>query len=252
MMMLPVNRALQAEKVAEAFAHEFLEDHYGKEIFTGALIERVLEEKATVIYQYVEDPNYFGAAVSHKVGEHFIVLNTFHSLRTRYFTAAHELWHLAEVSKMQDEGFDHERAADRFAAAIMLPKHSVKELWGKFKKQYGTDQAVIHIADLAAVPYITVVRRLKELDIITNGLSSVTEEDWIQKRKEFDLPETALDQPHPWVRFTAYEKIVDKGIHQGLLDPLVGANKLAKIAPEQAQKWHEKVRTIIQEDHDDA
>lgn len=40
---------------------------------------------------------------------------------------------------MQSDSSDYERAADRFATAVMLPKGLTKDLWRKFKKLYGTD-----------------------------------------------------------------------------------------------------------------
>lgn len=49
-----------------------------------------------LVYKNIEDGAFFGAAVTHQSGDKFVVLNTHHPLRTRYFTAAHELWHLSK------------------------------------------------------------------------------------------------------------------------------------------------------------
>ncbi|WP_158593276.1 ImmA/IrrE family metallo-endopeptidase [Planomicrobium sp. Y74] len=156
----------------------------------------------------------------------------------RYFTAAHELWHLSEASQLQAEGFDHERAADRFAAAIMLPKAITKDLWLKFKKLYEPKEAIIHIADFSEVPYEAVVRRLKELGISLSGLN-FSEEEWQNERIKLDLPRSTLDLPQPLERFAAYEHAVEETLEKGSLDSLTASNKL--------RKYNEQLARTIQE-----
>ncbi|RLQ84885.1 hypothetical protein [Planomicrobium sp. Y74] len=67
-----MDRKKQAEAIAEAFAADFLEETTANAIFIGSHIERILASKSKVIYQYVEDLNYFGAAISHESGIQFI------------------------------------------------------------------------------------------------------------------------------------------------------------------------------------
>lgn len=236
----------QAEETAEAFAIKFLEDLTGYEIFLGSHIEKILADRAIVVYQYVEDESYFGAAINYQSGEQFIALNTFHPLRMRYFTAAHEIWHLSEASQLQGEMFDHERAADRFAAAVMLPKASTIDLWSKFKRKYGSEKAVIYLADLAAVPYRTVVRRLKELGETIHGVT-LSEEYWIEKRSEFDLPESNLDAPQKFEKFSAYEKIVGEALSQGRLTTLTAANKIVRFDPTLAENLQKEEMERLKE-----
>lgn len=119
-----MNSRQKAEKVVEAFAASFLEDTISHNLFIGSHIERLLADKVHVIYQYVEDETYYGAAITDQNGEQFVAFNMFHPLRTCYFTAAHELWHLTEGSTMQDDAFDHERAADR----VCCSHHAAKGL----------------------------------------------------------------------------------------------------------------------------
>lgn len=240
----------QAELTAEAFAASFIEEHFGHDLFIGPHIEQILADKATIIYQYVEDDEYFGASVQHKNGEQFIALNTFHTLRLRYFTAAHELWHLSEGSQYQGVDFDHKRAADRFAAAIMLPKALTLELWKKFKKLYNAEEAIFHIADFSAVPYVAVVRRLSELNESVNG-AKLKEVDWLNKRLQSNLPESSLDQAKPYTCFRAYEKIVQETVKQNNLDLLSAANKLAKFSPKQAEIYQQQEQLRIHEASED-
>ena len=241
-----MDRKKQAEAIAEAFAADFLEETTSNTIFIGSHIERILASKAKVIYQYVEDPNYFGAAISHESGTRFIALNTFYPLRVRYFTAAHELWHLSEASQLQAEGFDHERAADRFAAAIMLPKAITKDLWLKFKKLYEPKEAIIHIADFSEVPYEAVVRRLKELGISLSGLN-FSEEEWKSERIRLDLPESTLDLPQPLERFTAYGHAIEEALEKGSIDSLTASNKLGKYNVQLARTLQEKEIKRVEE-----
>ncbi|MBO2946123.1 ImmA/IrrE family metallo-endopeptidase [Paenibacillus sp. F411] len=230
-----MNHREKAEKVAEVYAVSFLKDAIGHDIFIGSHIERLLADKVNLIYQYVEDGNYYGAAIQHQNGEQFVVLNTFHSLRTRYFTAAHELWHLSEASLMQDGNFDHERAADRFAAAIMLPKELTKQLWNKFKKQ-DDEVAILKIADLADVPYVAVVRRLSELGENVPS-KKITEMEWLEKRSELGFPISVSDYSSKDTRFVAYEHAVKENVEKKGLDILIAANKLSKFAPKLAEQY---------------
>lgn len=247
-----MNIKTQAETVAEAFAQNFLEDEFGNDIFIGSHIEQLLDDKVHLIYQYTEDEKYHGAAVTNQSGEEFIALNTFQPLRMRYFTAAHELWHLSEGSQMQAESFDHERAADRFAAAVMLPKGLTKDLWKKFKKIYGTDEAVIHLADLASVPYEATARRVRELgerDVPVN----VSKDEWQQKRFEYNLPESLLDVPQAFEKFAAYETAVENAVEQEKLDRLTGANKIGRYNPKLAEIWQEQeIKILHKREQDDA
>lgn len=242
-----MDRKKQAEAIAEAFAADFLEETTASAIFIGSHIERILASKAKVIYQYVEDPTYYGAAICHKSGTQFIALNTFHSLRVRYFTAAHELWHLSEASQLQDENFDHERAADRFAAAIMLPKAIMKDLWLQFKKLYEPKEAIILIADFSEVPYEAVVRRLKELGISLIGVS-FTEEEWKNERVKLDLSESTLDFPQPLERFTAYERVVEDALEKRVVDSLAASHKLKKYNSQLAKKLQEQEMKRVAEE----
>ena len=222
-----MNRREQAEKTAEAFAASFLDDVYGYDLFVGSQIERILSEKVHLVYKNIEDPAFFGAAITHQSGDKFVVLNTHHPLRTRYFTAAHELWHLSEASQMQQERFDHERAANRFAACLLLPKPLVKALWKRFNEKWNEEQAVLTIADLSAAPYKTVERRIVEVGETMNV--SHSEEEWQQLRQHYALPDSPLDLALHDTKFHAYEKQVLMHVEKGL-DPLTASNKLAGFA----------------------
>lgn len=227
----------QAEKTAEAFAASFLDDVYGYDLFLGSQIERILGEQVHLVYKTLEDSAFFGAAITHASGEKFVVLNTFHTLRTRYFSAAHELWHLSEASKMQKEDFDHERAADRFAACLMLPKPLVKSLWKRFKAKWNEEQAIIAIADLSAAPYKTVERRITEVGETIKV--SHSEWEWQQLREHYALPDSPLDLAIHDTKFQAYEQQVIEHVKKGL-NPLTASNKLVQFAPAMSKQLRQE------------
>lgn len=238
------------EDIAESFAASFLEKVIDRPIFIGAYIEQVLAKQTNLIYQYVEDDAYFGAAIRHISGEEFIALNSYQSLRMRYFTAAHELWHLSEMSKFQVSGFDHERAADRFAAALMLPKSTTKEVWEKLKESYETKLAIIYLADMAQVPYVSVVRRLRELGYRFSNLSE-REEDWLKERTQLGVSPSALDQRQRFESFPAYEAEVVSAVKEERLTRLSAANKLSVYQPTLAKALQEEMMQALQEDSAD-
>lgn len=244
-MMRPTTKF--AEDTAEAFAADFLEQVIDSQVFIGAYIEQALAKRANLIFQYVEDDSYFGVAIKHMSGEEFIALNSYQPLRMRYFTAAHELWHLSEASEWQVNGFDHERAADRFAAAIMLPKGTTKEVWEKLKDGYDTKSAIIYLADMAQVPYVSVVRRLRELNYRFSDLSE-QEADWREERNRLGIAPSPLDQAQRFESFVAYEQVVVKAVEEKRLTRLNAANKLSVYRPDLAKTLQEDEISRLQED----
>lgn len=231
----------KSEQVGEAFAYQVLFEHFGAEIFIGPGIELKLQELAHVIFQDVPDKNYYGATVKYKTGQTFVSINTQQPLRTRYFTAAHELWHLLGFSEMIVEEINHERAADRFAAALMMPAPLIRLLWDRLRKDFGNEKAVIMIADMASAPYEAVVRRIYELKLpIPSFLRKYTELEWIHHRKTLHLTESPLDRPFPFAKFNKYEKELEKSVKKGILSNLDAANKLAHLSPDIAEEYQQK------------
>lgn len=125
------------------------------------------------------------------------MLNTYQPLRTRYYTAAHELWHVMNFEHLLPEQLDTERAADRFAAALMMPRQIIRLLWPKLKKTLKESKAVLVIADMAAVPYEAVARRVNELELpITKELLKLTDAEWKEQRSKFTLPASPFDDAY--------------------------------------------------------
>lgn len=232
-----------AEKVASAYALEFLREYFGGEIFLGSDIEQLLADKAVVIYQEVNDPEYFGAAI-HMMDKHIIAINTYQPLRTRYYSAAHELWHLQfeseKIPLANIPNFDHERAADHFAAALMLPEKLLNNLIQKIDNDL--EKIVIKIADISSMPYVAVVRRMRELGKrVPKSLSEKNEEDWVELRKNLGISQSPLDKADKFVQFNALTEEVDKQLKEERINLEIAANLLRHVDPEKAAYyWKER------------
>lgn len=255
----------KADRVGEAFALQVLSEHFGSEIFIGSSIELKIEELASIIYKEIEDPKFYGATITLKRGDRkYVLLNTCQSLRLRYFTAAHEFWHVLGINTMVKDDIDHERSAERFAAALMLPESLVRSLVRSLpeahEKEVEEKRAVIRIADISSAPYVAVAKRMVELNLTNNtGLANYSEKDWIKIRKELNIVESPLDQPLPINRFTDYEERVAEEVQDGNLNYIEASKRLANVSPEKSAEYAEmrsvKAKEIIKEienDDDDA
>lgn len=244
----------QSEKTSEQYAVIFLKEHLGEEIFLGSEIEQILAKNAFIIYQNVDDLSYFGAAI-HLLDKHLIAINTAQPLRLRYYSAAHELWHLqyeiGEIQIGQFEKFNHERAADHFAANIMLPEDLVKTLLSKLE---GTiENIIIEIADLSAMPYEAVTRRLKELEKnVPKPMLERTEEEWRQTRTKLGFPPSFLDESYAFSQFNSFSEEIEKQVKSNQITLEMAANLIKHIDPRQSEVyWNKRQQLISEWDSDD-
>ena len=254
----------KADRVGEAFALQVLSEHFGSEIFIGSSIELKIEELASIVYKEIEDSKFYGATITIKrENRKYVLLNTCQSLRLRYFTAAHELWHVLDINTMVKDDIDHERAAERFAAALMLPEslvrslvHSLQEV---YEKEVEEKRVVIRIADISSAPYVAVAKRMVELKITKNkGLADYSEKDWIKIRNELNIVESPLDQPLRINRFTDYEERIAKEVQNGDLNYIEASIRLANVSPEKSVEYAKKrsfkakaIMKEIEKDDDD-
>ncbi|WP_315307137.1 ImmA/IrrE family metallo-endopeptidase [Enterococcus devriesei] len=242
-----------SETIAEAYAVKFLADNVGGEIFLGGDIEQILADRAFLVYQSVDDPSYFGAAL-HLMGKHIIAINTNQPLRVRYYSAAHELWHLQFESgeiAIDEKQIDQERAADHFAAVVMLPSNLLKNIKNNFEKD--DERLVFKIADLSSMPYQAVTRRLVELGYkLSSDLKSREEAEWIQVREQIDLVPSALDKADSFVQFHAFLQEVDEKVNKQELTLETAANLVKHIDAKKAEQYWKKRQEIVDDwDPDD-
>lgn len=235
-----------ADRVGEAFALQVLSEHFGAEIFIGSSIEMKIEELASVVYKEIRDNEFFGATITiDRDNRKYVLLNTCQSLRLRYFTASHELWHVLDIHTMIKDNIDQERAAERFAAALMLPESLVRSLVqslrGNNKDENEEKRVVIRIADISSAPYAAVAKRLIELNLTTNKrIGNYSEIDWIEIREELNFVESPLDKPLHINRFVDYEERIAGEVESGELDYLEASKRLASVSPNKSIEYAEK------------
>lgn len=199
------------ELMAEKESRRILENYFGTVIFVGASIEQFARfyTKSDVIYEFINDELLFGGKVDYSTNtnqDKFVFINTFHSFRVQYFTLAHELFHLTEVheelsiiinehaGENDDLEIVIERAADRFAAALLLPENLVKSIWTKLiDLDMSGEKIIYYIADMSSAPYEAVARRITELKLIVsrkisntakNKIATYKDKDWEVERLE--------------------------------------------------------------------
>ena len=227
-----------SEQVAEMYATQFLNDYVGGDVFLGGDIEQILADRAVLVYQNVADPSYYGAAL-HLADQHLIAINTYQNLRVRYYSAAHELWHLLYESgtiAIAAEQLNQERAADHFAAAVMLPVHLIKNVMQDSKTQ--VEWLIFKIADLSAMPYQAVAQRLHELGYkIPALLKSRTEAEWVCARATIRLVPSVLDKADAFTQFDGLAKEVEKKLSAGKITLELAANVIKHVDGTQAEKY---------------
>ncbi|BDZ30476.1 ImmA/IrrE family metallo-endopeptidase [Lactiplantibacillus sp. WILCCON 0030] len=262
-----------SEMVAEYAANSFLIDNVGLDLFIGADIEKFIAQNAQVIYQNIDDANFSGALIHYR-GKVFVALNTNQSLRMRYYSAAHEMCHLAftkslfgsDSKKLNDmalsASFDEERAADHFAAAVMLPKDAVTKIWDKYVQNQPeppltmVKEAVIRIANVSSVPYTAVFRRLTELNLLSNHqLIKWDETHWQTYLAQSDFPPSLLDQKIPFKQFSGLADFVQAMVETHQMTFMEAANLLTDSDPQRALKYlnlrQEQVERLASEDDDE-
>lgn len=244
-----------AEVIADNAASVFLEENIGSNIFIGSDIENLISKNAQVIYQDINDTKFFGALIDYK-DKRFVVLNTHQDLRARYYSAAHEMWHLALASSMfgrqsevikntaDREDFNNERAADRFAAALMLPETIVINTWNKYVQQPGfpnpelAKEAVIRIANVSSMPYEAVCRRLDELNLLmSRELLRWHRDQWVVYLNQVGFPPSPLDKSSNFKQFADLSTFIQKQVDKDQMTLMEAANFLTNSDPDQATNY---------------
>lgn len=164
------------------------------------------------------------------------------------------MWHLlvslGEI-EAKDLWIDHERAADKFAAVLMLPQ---KLMYRFFEGENETiEQKVIRIADLSSMPYVAVVRRIEELDLLKSvkltkskkkRVLAYTEDEWVDLRERIDYP-SILDEERRFEKYLYFEELVDDRLRKEELSFEVAAGLVKSFAPKKAVEYMEENRNMI-------
>jgi len=145
----------------------------------GGQIFSILEKENRVLYYPLEDEQVWGFCEKIQ-NKSFVCINTSLPYDKQVFAAAHELYHLwygdkGEVMLSEDMeehscSKETELLANRFAAEFLVNE----ELLRQEMRVYGIDKDNLDIKDIVrlanhfVVPYHTMVRRLNEIDILTD------------------------------------------------------------------------------------
>ena len=208
---------------ARQYAVLFLEELSSSD-FIGPTIESIATIKEIVlIYDRIDDPEAEGFSAKGR-GSKFIFINSNFNERLQKFTIAHEIYHLDEIVEEFEDSEEDERAADHFAANILLPekivleKHHVLQNLG-----YDDVKIFFSLADLSGAPYETLYKRYQEIKIDTSKIDhalkkvSLNEESLYLKeaelkfqklRKDSALASIELDEPNHKTTFGELETLI--------------------------------------------
>ena len=140
--------------------------------FIGPVIEEIVKFKGIhLIYDTIHDPEALGFSTQ-KMNEKFIFINSNFNERLQKFTIAHEIYHLDDNIDPLKNTKEDERAADHFAANLLLPEKIVFEKQ-RMLKSLGYDEIEIFfiLTDLSQVPYETLYKRYKELSLSVSKIN---------------------------------------------------------------------------------
>ena len=106
-----------------------------------------------------------------------IAINNKDFERAKVFSLFHEVAHLVRRSSslclidFDERNDEEEKICDRIAAEVLMPEESFRYVSSNALNLYGewSDLCLISIADKYAVSTFSVVRRLRELDIINRS-----------------------------------------------------------------------------------
>lgn len=179
-----------------------------------------------------------------------IVINQLDTIRTQNFTLAHEWFHAILESKdlkqyeIQIQSNEQlERAGDYFAASILMNQEAFVSYFEIIRGR-SLEQRVFKLADIFKVPYVSVVRRLSELDLIkASKLTALTELELAKLRQE-QIGESVLDAPPEPSQFSQYQRIVKDKVEKGEISSLDAAKKLMRLNPELSEEYFRKFTSI--------
>ena len=175
-----------------------------------------------------------------------IVINQLDTIRTQNFTLAHEWFHaILESEDLKQyviqikSNEELERAGDYFAASILMNQEAFVSYFEIIRGQ-SLELQIFKLADIFKVPYVSVVRRLSELELApVSELSSLTERELAELRCE-QIGESILDSPPKRIQFTQYQQLVKDKVVKGELSNLDAAKKLTRLNPELSEEYFGK------------
>lgn len=192
-------------------------------------IFKILAEASVLIQYPIEDQELCGF-VCYKGNSIFCFINSYIPLEKQIFAGAHELYHIWFEQEMLSRGGEllksividseslqpkNEIMANRFAAMLLVPKDVLRNELFNFKVSENNLQLshIVRLMDLFGVPYKAMVRRLLEIEFISEekclellNEDSVSEAKLIQKRLQFG------DEMQKRTMLVRFDGLVDKAL----------------------------------------
>lgn len=175
-----------------------------------------------------------------------IVINQLDNARTQNFTLAHEWFHYileSEDLKKYDIQIESnevlERAGDYFAATILMNKDAFS-LYFEIIKSQVIEKKIFRLADIFKAPYVSVIRRIKELGLWDISAYEEMTEEQLRNLRVSIMGDSSLDMPPKRKEFEQFQEKLITREAEGTLSSQEVAKILANINPDLAEEYYEK------------
>lgn len=185
---------------------------------------------------------------------HKIIINALDDAKTQNFTLAHELFHhlLMEESPVKlrfvlENEEILERAGDFFAASLLMNEKKFRTHCDFLCVTNTLEDLIFKLSDIFRVPYVSVVRRLNELNLLADEISGYLkfdEQELLERRIKL-MGESLYDQPTHKPIFHPYVRIIEKGLDNKKLKLLESVKRLNKVNPERSEELYNKYMELL-------
>lgn len=240
----------EVERLAEDYYKKYVSNKIS--LILAEVLADVIEQQGIEII-YISIPKIEGRTLNGMFFKHVdesvqpkIVINQLDAVRTQNFTLAHEWFHailesedLKQYAIQIQTNEELERAGDYFAASILMNQEAFVSYF-KIIKEQPLKQQVFKLADIFKVPYVSVVRRIIELNLTpVSTLIALTEQELVELRN-MEIGESVLDAPPNRTEFEQYQTLVKNKVETGALTSFEAAKKLTRLNPELSEMYFEK------------
>lgn len=163
----------------------------------------------------------------------FVALNSSIPMDCQVFAAAHELYHIwyeqnpdmlpSDLLNEQDKKIS-EKKANRFAAEFLVDEQMLRQEIDLYRIKKFTTKSILQLSELFTVPYRTLVKRLREIDMIKDT----------EQTKFLDETEESLEKYKKRYSFSS-QKSEERIVMDNLIELAVNAYELNYITYEKLE-----------------
>jgi len=252
------------QKLVQNYAEKFYKQkaQSGSIIITDLLEEIVSSLGIDVLYYNFNNTNdqsrpingIYMRSTDVSTKSHKIIINTLDDTKTQNFTLAHELFHhlLMEDNPvklrfvLKDEEI-LERAGDFFAASLLMNEKKFRTHFEFLCDTNTFEDLIFKLSDIFRVPYVSVVRRLNELNLLVDEYRDFLnyKESEILERRINVMGDSLYDQPTHKPIFHPYVKLIESGLANKQLKLLESAKRLNKVNPGRSEELYSKYMELL-------